>query len=512
MILYKYMKKIIIIIMIIILLLLICKCLSKLLDNYEYFDNEYNINYRCYGGEHNGSVCNIDNSECVDKTNRSDVKCKYIYDKYYCYTLDDKPIYDPISEDNELIECINENNDNMDCPNGICKNCSENITELDGKCGLYDNGCGYPCLYGTELDRSSNGSIEYIDDSGNVIKDDTGIPTQHGCCSNIKLCGIGKSGSELDPCYPNGYCVKCSDMPISWLPDLKISMQKISETRYIINIENNRINDIIYLIPYYIEDGVIIELLPDNPSSECTKWNLCDWSNNIFPNTNENKTSLTYNIENNVDGFIIQLIRLNYYRDVKPYKIGIENNEIKLGGVKQWNIPLNININDIYNIKGDIVKEQLYEERTCSEEFDGIPLNNEPTNNYQCICNNGYITNNNLEDWLPPNGVPIYRNNGSKESESNINIILDKFYHISDNEENREILNNIINQRRSINKWELRNKCKIIDESIENLGSTVSRLGQDYQKIDELWEEGKWNPEEKAGGEHINTMNNIPII
>ena len=39
----------------------------------------------------------------------------------------------------------------------------------------------------------------------------------------------------------------------------------------------------------------------------------------------------------------------------------------------------NTHINDIYNIKGDIVKEQLYEERTCSEEFDGIPLNNEPT-------------------------------------------------------------------------------------------------------------------------------------
>lgn len=507
------------IIIILLLLLLICICKK---NKYEYFDDNNESNFRCYGGDQNGAICHIDNKECVNISNRTDVYCKYVTDNYYCYTLDNKPLYNYNEEtkENELIRCSSNTKDDMDCPNGMCKKCSDNLSDLDGKCGLYDNGCGYPCLYGTELDRSSNGSTEYVNIDGDILYDNTGIPTQQGCCSEIKLCGIGKQGSELDPCYPNGYCVKCSDMPISWLPDLKISMEILNNS-YKFIIENNRINDVIFLIPYTIEEGIIRELLPYNMGQQCTEeeWNTCNWSNNEFPTSNENTTNLIYNInEGDIDiiqGFIVQLIRLDHYNDnMKPYKLGIENSNIGLAGVKQWQIPLTVNINDINKIQGDIIKEQLLEERTCSEEFDGIPLNNEPTSNYQCICNTRYLTNKNLEDWLPPYGAPILKNNDNPDSISKLDNIFNKFYHISDDENNRSILNDITNQRRTINNWELRNKCKLLDESVQDLGSSVSRLSQDYDKIDELWEEGKWNPEEKAGGEHINTMDNddIPTI
>ena len=62
---------------------------------------------------------------------------------------------------------------------------------------------------------------------------------------------------------------------------------------------------------------------------------------------------------------------------------------------------------------------------------------------------------------------------------------------------------------RNINNWEQRNKCRILDESVQKQGSSISRVSQDYEKIDKLWSEGDWNPEQMAGGEHIDSANYV---
>ena len=93
----------------------------------------------------------------------------------------------------------------------------------------------------------------------------------------------------------------------------------------------------------------------------------------------------------------------------------------------------------------------------------------------------------------------------TQEEIEEINIKLNKFYRIfSDDNEINKI---IVDQMRNINNWEQRNKCHILDESVQEQGSSISRVSQEYEEIDELWSQGEWNPEQLAGGEHIGGAN-----
>ena len=721
-------------------------------------------NNRCIGGSQDGATCNNIDAECysifddgVPLVSRgSGVKClPYIGEdgidgKHYCLYPNNEIVQKPSNNDPLDFECNPPHiEEYLDCPGGICESCG--INELDGNCGKFNNGCGFPCINGTTLDRSSNGSTEYIEmwdkeecsnhedeglcegDGCNWIKgdlcvdsnddncelingecpqgcsnndicsgenrpkfktihlsesmkslEDGGIPTQVGCCSQIKQCGIGKPGSETDPCYPNGECVRCSYGPLPWDPQLEITrtignsviavdgneLEEYEATEenilnYSFNIKNGRNNDIIYLIPYVNKpdcDGVedkgeercIRSLAPrlyegvefvgtwvnsaygnawgtpdeartcavnganvcidnssiTNDTAWCeTPWKCPDGDDSgagyiiphefldqvvkanggtgamyngetgfgksrkyIFDYMNDNKEiNLTYSLDENdliferIDGFIIQLIRVNEYIDgisigssleegekieyarpymgkgsifqdrnilsyndpvnynhpgdnqnSRPYSFenpsqlndtGLNEETIGLAGVQEWIIPNVMVDSDIKKLIGRISKRQDINQRICSGEFGGLTETLGPTENYQCICNDGYISNLNLSDWMAPYGEPIISlsDEATQEEIEEINIKLNKFYRIfSDDNEINKI---IVDQMRNINNWEQRNKCHILDESVQEQGSSISRVSQEYEEIDELWSQGEWNPEQLAGGEHIGGAN-----
>ena len=743
-------------------------------DNYEYMNTglpksvDPIENNRCIGGSQDGATCENIDAECYNILDSdgvplvargSGVKClpyigkDGIDGKHYCLFPNNEIVQKPTDsgeEDSveEDFECNppTTQEEYLDCPGGICESCS--INELDGNCGKFNNGCGFPCINGTTLDRSSNGSTEYIEmwdkeecsnhegeelcegDGCNWIKGKLcvestgencdlidgecpdgcsynyicsgenrpkfktiplserekdeygGIPTQVGCCSQIKQCGIGEPGSETDPCYPNGECVRCSYEPLSWAPQLEItrttnntviavkgneediSMVEGNLLNYSFNIKNGRNNDIIYLIPYVnkpdcdgVEDkgkgrciravaprlyegdefvgswinsaygnewgdnrkcavGGVNVCIDNSPITNDTAWCDTPWicpdgdesgsgyiipyeffdqvkeANNgdramyngetgfgksrkyIFDYMNDNKEiNLTYILDQNdliferIDGFIIQLIRVNEYIDgisigsssfegqyARPYMgkgsifqdrnilsydkpvnpenpenldenqhsrpysfkipselndIGLNEETIGLAGVQEWIIPNVMIDSDIERLIGRISKRQDINERICSGEFGGLTETLGPTENYQCICNDGYISNLNLSDWMAPYGEPIISlsDEATQEEIEEINIKLNKFYRIfSDNNEINKI---IVDQMRNINNWEKRNKCRILDESVQEQGSLISRVSQDYGEINKLWSEGDWNPEQMAGGEHIDSANYV---
>jgi hypothetical protein len=618
---------IIIIISLLLLLLLICYN-----NEYEYFTEE-DINNRCYGGLQDGATCELNVDNCYNfncpKDTGCEPICKGINDDYLCFKKESRtnpieggedieeevPILEIESDVKERFDCENNpdqeicNNEellkqnieqlkcntnileNRKCPGGMCIKCSDKISELDGKCGLYNNGCGYPCVNDTVLDRSSNGSTQTIENwlnekcsdnlintcendgciwneieekceepekgrlKFNIIDSLEGVPTQDGCCSKIKKCGIGKPGSETDPCYPNGYCIKCSYDKLSWNPELIINRKTNSVINnnencnilideincntnencnwiddkcennneyideYEFTIENTRMNDVLFLIPYNVtineDDNEVFIVYEDNIKK-------------FPPLNNDNKTSLNISINpdyKTTSGYIIQLIRVDKFIDgisnsKLPYKNdkSLLNNDISntlylenvdLAGVKEYNIPNNMINSDINSLIGNIIKEQNIYTRICSDKFGGITENNEPSENFQCICNDGYITNNNIDDWMPPIGAPIVSlsENPTKEELNELNTIFNPFYEIKDDD--TSIRDTIITQMRNINDWENRNRCRVIDESVQQQGSTISRLSQDYEEIDELWNNGEWNPQQKAGGKHISDSNYI---
>jgi len=635
-------KKLLCIIIIIILLSVIILLLLFDRKIYEYFNIE-DINNRCYGGSQDGATCELNIDNCK---NREDCQgecepiCKGLDGKYLCFrntnngetvpiveSIDEvrsrlcpdenlnfcKMIlkqkengeeeevydsqYDELAEkEAEQYKCNVDISENRKCPGGLCNECNDKVNEFDGKCGSFNNGCGYPCINDTVLDRSSNGSTESIEsweksncfshdsfksceDDGciweivgeggmciepedgrpdfKIIEHPDGVPTQQGCCSSIKKCGIGEPGSETDPCFPNGYCVRCSYGPLSWNPELIISRDSsksilndecngfetsgecgegcvwdeiesecnvIIEEKYKFTIENSRLNDVLFLIPF--------ELIVDEDDNETITIRNTEIEK-FPPIDNDNKTSLSILKQPeslSTSGYIIQLIRLDKFTNGisdsnKPFvnEKSILNNDITeppsneylnnvyLAGVKEYIIPNNMINNDINLLIGKIIKEQNINTRICSGNFGGITETNEPTENYQCICNNGFITNNNLNDWMPPIGQPVIslRDEPNREELDKLNLIFNPFYEIKEEATDPDINNIIIQQMRNINDWEERNKCRVINESVAQQGSTISRVSQDYEEIDELWNSGEWNPQQKAGGKHISDSDYI---